>query len=332
MFNPQATWTYSRPANVVTIRKNKISCSRHPLPASETFFSYLASAQEILSRGTRQVDQTNSKFPIGLVGYFGYEMREESMPLSRRSGTPQDSADSEFAVATLVLTLDHEASEWIASGLLRVDGSSETDDPLAGVGATESQWRDWVEGLKQFFDSPPTRALDAPKSISIPPLVPDLARTEYIAAIEQAQRSIRDGDAYELCLTTQFRTTVSDSIAQDPFDLYRTLRVGNPAPYSYYFRLPLSNLTLLSSSPERFMQIDDTGRAEMKPIKGTVKRSDDPVEDERRRAALQADEKERAENLMIVDLSRNDLLAFCGVESVQVPRLMVVESYQTVHQ
>ena len=81
------------------------------------------------------------------------------------------------------------------------------------------------------------------------------------------------------------------------------------------------------------MRIDRTGKADMKPIKGTVRRSpQDPVEDERRKRALLADEKERAENLMIVDLIRNDMLASCPVETVEVPGLMLIESYQTVHQ
>jgi para-aminobenzoate synthetase len=137
---------------------------------------------------------------------------------------------------------------------------------------------------------------------------------------------IFEGESYEICLTTELR---SDG-AVDPLAAYRALRARNPAPHAALLRL--GDVAVLSSSPERFLRVDRERVVESKPIKGTAPRALHPLEDAYRAEALSAEEKSRAENLMIVDLVRNDLGRVCAPGSVEVPKLMAVESYATVHQ
>lgn len=248
-----------------------------------------------------------------------------------------------LAFAGSMLSYAHEDGSWSASGLVRLEGgggggsvdAGASAALVEGVGLSEQAWSKWIAEVQQTLAAPPAAAPDSPAPAALPTdFAPDQSRAEYMESIEHARQSIIAGDAYELCLTTQFRSTLAPSspLVADPYPLYLTLRTTNPAPYAAYFHLPLSNLALLSTSPERFLRIDAAGRASMKPIKGTARRSPDPLEDARRRDALEADAKERAENLMIVDLIRNDLLKSCEVESVEVEALMQIETYQTVHQ
>ena len=137
---------------------------------------------------------------------------------------------------------------------------------------------------------------------------------------------ICEGETYEVCLTTELH---SDG-AIDPLAAYRALRARNPAPHAALLRL--GDVSVLSSSPERFLRVDRERIVESKPIKGTAPRAAHPAEDAYRAAALRADDKSRAENLMIVDLVRNDLGRVCALGSVEVPALMAIESYATVHQ
>ena len=149
---------------------------------------------------------------------------------------------------------------------------------------------------------------------------------EYGVAFEEVQRQLRLGNSYEVNLT--YREQVLSPI--DPVDAYLRLRTINPAPYSGY--LQHRGVHLLSSSPERFATIDRHRTLEAKPIKGTTPRGATKDEDDEHRLRLATDPKYRAENLMIVDLMRNDLSMVCEPGSVTVPALMEVESYESVHQ
>lgn len=339
--NPAFTWSLSRPDNILLTRTRASSShppsSSRPLASPTLFLDTLAAAQANLKRLTR-LPTRGPSVPLGFVGYLSYEMKEVTLPHCTPATAP--STVAEFAFASTLLSFEHATGKWMASGLVRLAPWGGPADPAetateSSFGVEEAEWTAWLASVASYFDLPRAPAVKlspSPSPLSFDSLLSDLCRSEYITAIEAARTSIIAGDAYELCLTTQFRATVPDATAADPYPLYAALRRSNPAPYSAYFRLPQSDIAILSSSPERFMRIDQTGEVEMKPIKGTVRRSSDPVEDDRRKLALEADEKERAENLMIVDLCRNDLLRFCQVDTVAVPRLMVVESYETVHQ
>jgi para-aminobenzoate synthetase len=148
----------------------------------------------------------------------------------------------------------------------------------------------------------------------------------YADAFDEVQRQLRLGNSYEVNLT--YREAVTSEV--EPVSAYLRLRDASPAPYAGY--LQHGDLHLLSSSPERFALVDRDRWLETKPIKGTTPRGATPEEDERLRVSLATDAKFRAENLMIVDLLRNDLSMVCEPGTVTVPELMAVESYASVHQ
>ena len=154
--------------------------------------------------------------------------------------------------------------------------------------------------------------------------------TQYADAFATVQEHLRAGNSYEVNLTHRL-TRRADL---DPLTAYLRLRELNPAPYSGFLQHDVDGARgwLLSSSPERYALITPDRHLETKPIKGTTPRGATPADDEAHRARLATDPKTRAENLMIVDLLRNDLSLVCEVGSVEVPALMQVESYESVHQ
>jgi para-aminobenzoate synthetase len=261
-------------------------------------------------------------FDCGFAGYLGYELKAETGGgAAHRSPHP----DAAFILADRLLAFDHERGH--AYLLCLTPG---------GVGQAEDWLRATAARLEALAAAPagtarclvgamtPTRHRSAHGS----PEEPRLARSRehYLEDIEACREALLAGESYELCLTNR----VEAEVGADPLDLYRRLRRANPAPFGAYLRF--GGLAVLSSSPERFLAVDRAGRVEVRPIKGTSRRDPDPDEDARLAARLAADEKNRAENLMIADLLRNDLGRVCEPGSVEVPALMAVESYETVHQ
>jgi para-aminobenzoate synthetase len=177
----------------------------------------------------------------------------------------------------------------------------------------------------RFFDHDPVVSSPSRSPLALAPRPPKDAPGWYQTAFAQVQEHLRAGNSYEVNLT--YREQVG---AGDPLAAYLRLRSTNPAPYAGL--LSHRGTDLLSSSPERYATIDRDRWLETKPIKGTTPRGDTAEQDEQRSHELTTDPKYRAENLMIVDLLRNDLSMVCEVGSVTVPSLMAVESYPSVHQ
>ncbi|MFI2652672.1 MULTISPECIES: aminodeoxychorismate synthase component I [Micromonospora] len=252
-------------------------------------------------------------FALGWVGYLGYELKAEcGARLAHRAPTP----DAMMVFADRAVVVDHrDDSVWLLA--------LATGDDTAAA-------RRWQDETAQRVTELADRTL--------PPVAPRLPepvrypvelrhhREAYLERIAACQRAIVAGESYEVCLTNML--TVRGKLP--PWPVYRALRRANPAPFAAF--LHLGDVAVLSSSPERFLRITADGVAESKPIKGTRPRGRNAAQDAALSADLRANEKDQAENLMIVDLVRNDLGRVAEVGTVSVPRLFVVESYATVHQ
>ena len=156
-------------------------------------------------------------------------------------------------------------------------------------------------------------------------LEPVARKADYISKIRTCQDHIRSGDVYQICLTTK----LTGNYTGDPLSYFLRLRKANPAPYATY--LKVGDRSLVSISPERFITVSGK-KVLSSPIKGTRPRSEDPSVDLQLIEELGTDAKERAENLMIVDLIRNDLSVACEPQSIKVDSLLAVKSFSTVHQ
>ncbi|GJE39001.1 aminodeoxychorismate synthase component I [Methylobacterium persicinum] len=254
-------------------------------------------------------------FPGGAIGYFAYDLGaslERVAHPARRAGLTDDIA---LDLYDTVLVIDHAAG----SARLVATGFPET--------APDARERRAQARLAQFADL--LRDVPPPEPA---PACGDLAwrsnfdRPAYEAAVERVRDYIRAGDIYQANIAQRFTADLPAGF--DPFALYRRLRETNPATFGAY--QDFEGLCVASSSPERFVRLD--GRhVETRPIKGTAKRLPDPGADREAAEALAASAKDRAENVMIVDLLRNDLSRVCEPGSVAVPVLCGLETYAGVH-
>ncbi len=249
-------------------------------------------------------------FQGGLIGLASYELgaRLESLPLVPAEGWP----DLSLAFYPAVLAFDHAKSRVLALGRGEDDAEAESRarDALSWLGASAAP-RNWSGPLAESY-----AATEPPET--------------YEAAVAEVVEAIAAGEIFQANIARTWTGTLSAGIA--PFDLFARLAATSPAPFCAYWRLP--GRAVVSNSPERFLKVEagkDGLMALTQPIKGTLPRGATPAEDARLAAALEASAKDRAENLMIVDLMRNDLSRVSIPGSVKVPELFVVESYANVH-
>lgn len=153
----------------------------------------------------------------------------------------------------------------------------------------------------------------------------NMTKVDYLSKFAQVQAYLQAGDCYQINLAQRYTAPYQG----DEWLAYQRLRDANQAPYSAFMRL--ADGAILSHSPERFLHVSPSGQVQTKPIKGTRPRHSDAAQDEALAAELQAASKDRAENVMIVDLLRNDLSRVCEPDSVKVPSLFAIESYPAVH-
>lgn len=285
-------------------------------------------------------------FQPGWMGWIGYGIKREA-----------GSADGAATLATLASPAAPEAPE----ALLFRPGRGATVDHVDGSTvlywlADDPEGPAWADQTARALE-PGSASADTPPA---PPAVPSAAagpapeftlrdsREQYLASIRAAQEEIVRGNTYEVCLTTQLESTVS---AFDGWSTYRRLAAANRAPFTLYLRAvagagvgqgaetgtedPVRPLEILSTSPERFLAVSSVAAGSWlvtEPIKGTRPRGATPAEDEALGAELAASVKDRAENIMITDLARNDLSRFARPGSLATPRVCAIESYPTVHQ
>lgn len=256
-------------------------------------------------------------FQGGIAGVLGYELGGY---LERLPRSPQDDLafpDLMVGCYDLVIAFDHLLKRcWLfSSGFPQ----TETTARLARAQARIAYAKNLLAQTSVM--QPVSESTLAPHAIQS-----TFTQTAYEAMVTRVMEYIRAGDIFEANVSQRFSCELPNALP--PFDLYQRLRRNNPAPYAAYMQL--GDYVLASASPECFLVLDE-GQVETRPIKGTRPRDADPRQDLANATELQHSEKDHAENVMIVDLMRNDLSRVCLPHSVQVPQLCALESFATVH-
>jgi para-aminobenzoate synthetase component 1 len=251
----------------------------------------------------RRANRRRLPFCGALVGYLGYELGDflERLP-PPKAGSPPIPAMS-FGVYDTAALFDHRRRRAFVVGA----GKAKAADFAARLAAVPAE-------------QPPS---------AMPPAtwIPEQSRAEVESRIRRIIEYIGAGDVYQVNYTQRF--TAQRRPEHGDFQLYRRLRSISPAPYSTFLRC--GGVSIAGASPERFLALDGEGLITAEPIKGTRPRASDPACDAALARALQESSKDNAENLMIVDLMRNDLSRVCEAGSVAVPHLCELQSFSHVH-
>jgi len=252
----------------------------------------------------------------GGVGYFAYDLVRQFEKLPCQAADDLGLDDYQVMYFSTILAFDHLRHR------IHIITNIFNDRGEEGL---EAKYHDAVlriEKIEKRLTVPISMPSPVPQS-AIPEPVSNISESDYYSNVERAKEHIQAGDIFQVVLSQRFAMQISC----DPFDIYRALRFINPSPYMFFLRM--DNLHLVGASPEMLVKVSN-GRVEYGPIAGTRPRGKTPDEDARLKRELMADEKERAEHIMLVDLGRNDLGRVCDYGSVKVTDLMRIERYSHV--
>ena len=282
-------------------------------------------------------DRIQSDLPValpfvgGAVGYLGYECMEDASHLRRPSFEDEvDFSDATLLLVDRVFVVDHETDRSFALGL---GFGAELKEARENANRTLGHLLEQLDDASHHsVERELSKRAETATRIDVlsaePPhgLRSELDQSEYMDKIFRIKEEIAAGNVYQANLTHR----MAAPFVGDPWWLYQSLRRISPAPFACFIEVP--DGVIVGSSPERFVRLSGKGAVESRPIKGTRPRGSTADEDRELEQELASSEKDRAENLMIVDLVRNDLGRVCEVGSVEVPHLMKVERYASVFQ
>ncbi|MFD0586910.1 anthranilate synthase component I [Paenibacillus sp. GCM10027627] len=261
-------------------------------------------------------------FTGGAIGFFGYDLLQyyEKLPAHRIDDLKMN--DLQFMFCDQVIVFDHFKQHLQIIGNVHI-GQGATDSEIAiAYEAALTKIEATIERLRQpVAAAAPVNAIPADPELG--EVQSNLTKEQFIANVEQAKEYIRSGDIFQVVLSQRF----SIETDVDPLHVYRVLRTMNPSPYMYY--LKMGEEVIVGTSPEALVKVTD-GRVETRPIAGTRPRGATPEEDKALEVELLADEKERAEHLMLVDLGRNDIGRVSEFGSVRCDSYMEIERYSHV--
>lgn len=251
-------------------------------------------------------DELHLPFVGGALGYFSYDLGRSIEKVPNISQDDMNLPDMKIGIYSWAIVVDHQYKKSV----------------LVGDKSDIRMQREWDDLVKYITGK--DLLIKRKEFMVLGDVSSNLSKAAYAKAFAKIKYYIREGDCYQVNLAQRFNVPIEG----DPWQAYCMLRSINPSPFSAY--LNYEDFQILSNSPERFLSVKN-GTVQTKPIKGTRPRSKDIQEDAALIKELESSKKDQAENLMIVDLLRNDISKNCALGSVKVPKLFAIESYPNVH-
>jgi anthranilate synthase component 1 len=320
------------PRGMVSLSGDQVSIDRDVLGRqADTETRQLAAGEDILDVLKAELDRFSPadiaglpRFSGGAVGYLGYDVVRFFEKLPETAEQALDLPDAVFLLADTLVVFDHARHQLIILANAFLD--ADKDDPeLAYMEAVERIERVSERLLRPLPAIPRRMGLGDGNGRGPDSLTTNKEQGQYEAMVRQAKEYIAAGDIFQVVLSQRLSRR-SDA---HPFAIYRALRMLNPSPYMFYFNFGRLGFQVIGASPEMHVRLED-GVASVRPIAGTRWRGENEQEDAELATDLLADEKERAEHVMLVDLGRNDIGRVSEYGSVNVRDLMVVERYSHV--